>query len=293
MYVRNKQPEEVFPQRLAGLMQDFTKENGSTGLSQSELARLICEKRYGTEGQSRPDGRYAAERDREYKALARRISHFIKGDHFPRWADLVEIADFFGKPIGYLIGETDCDSYELQDVADFIGLESESVAALKRMTTTVGVEWLLEKTTPENEKPSKASVFIAQDMVEKANAEPEACKAVLNRMFTAKAFKDLLISLANVGEGEHELLMARIDAELTKLRQEDDSADNENEIMQQMARKSQARDTDARRRSAEGALKASRFEAHEYYVRLVDEMFSDMANTDISAQAKRIAKQKA
>ena len=41
---------------------------------------------------------------------------------------------------------------------------------------------------------------------------------------------------------------------------------------------------------AEDALKACRYEAYEFYVRLVDEMFSDMSNTDITAKAKLIAK---
>lgn len=107
-------------------MHSFVKADGTTGLSQIELARLVCEKRYGADEQSNVDDHYIEAKDRERKALARRISHFLKGDHFPNWTDLVELADFFGKPIGYLIGETDCDSYELQDIADIVGLESEA-----------------------------------------------------------------------------------------------------------------------------------------------------------------------
>lgn len=289
MYVRRYTPEDVLPERLAGLMRSFVNTDGRVGLSQIELARLMYERRYGGENQSCIDARYAEKRDRECKAIARRISHFLKGDHFPNWTDLVELADFFGKPIGYLIGETDCDSYELQDIADIVGLESEAVTALKSITRKVSVEWLLGKTTPEGEKPSAGSVFIAQDMVEKANAEPNACRAVLNRMLTAKAFKDLLISLSNVGESEYELLMTRLDTEVAKLQRGDDSEGDDEPVMQQMARKVQARDAGLRLREAEGALKASRYEAYEFYVRLVDEMFSDMANTDIVAEAKLIA----
>ena len=289
MYVRYYRPEDVLPKRLAGLMRDFVNTDGRAGLSQIELARLMYERRYGGENQSGIDARYAEKRDRECKATARRISHFLKGDHFPNWTDLVELADFFGKPIGYLIGETDCDSYELQDVADVIGLEGGAVTALKNITRKVSVEWLLEKSTPEGERPSAGSVFIAQDMVEKANAEPDACRAVLNRMLTAKAFKDLLISLSNVGESEYELLMTRLDVEVAKLQQEDDAESGDEPVMRQMARKAQSRDAGLRLREAEGALKASRYEAYEFYVRLVDEMFSDMANTDITAKAKLIA----
>lgn len=270
-------------------MRSFVNTDGRVGLSQIELARLMYERRYGGENQSSIDAQCVKKTDQACKAIARRISHFLKGDHFPNWTDLVELADFFGKPIGYLIGETDCDSYELQDVADIVGLESGAVTALKSITGKASVEWPHGKTTLENEKPSAGSAFIAQDMVEKANAELNACRAALNRMLTARTFKDLLISLSNVGESEYELLMTRLDAEVAKLQRGDDSKGGDEPVMQQMARKAQARDAGLRLREAEGALKASRYEAYEFYVRLVDEMFSDMANTDIVAKAKLIA----
>ena len=270
-------------------MRSFVNTDGRVGLSQIELARLMYERRYGGENQSSIDAQCVKKTDQACKAIARRISHFLKGDHFPNWTDLVELADFFGKPIGYLIGETDCGSYELQDVADIVGLESRAVTALKSITGKASVEWPLGKTTLENEKPSAGSAFIAQDMVEKANAELNACRAALNRMLTARTFKDLLISLSNVGESEYELLMTRLDAEVAKLQRGDDSKGGDEPVMQQMARKAQARDAGLRLREAEGALKASRYEAYEFYVRLVDEMFSDMANTDIVAKAKLIA----
>lgn len=289
MYVRRYKPEDVLPERLASLMRSFVNTDGRVGLSQIELARLMYERRYGGENQSSIDAQCVKKTDQACKAIARRISHFLKGDHFPNWTDLVELADFFGKPIGYLIGETDCDLYELQDVADIVGLESRAVTALKSITGKASVEWPLGKTTLENEKPSAGSAFIAQDMVEKANAELNACRAALNRMLTARTFKDLLISLSNVGESEYELLMTRLDAEVAKLQRGDDSKGGDEPVMQQMARKAQARDAGLRLREAEGALKASRYEAYEFYVRLVDEMFSDMANTDIVAKAKLIA----
>ena len=271
-------------------MQSFVSSDGRTGLSQIALARLMYERRYGEESQSSINTRYAEKRDLECKAIARRISHFLKGDYFPKWSDLVELADFFGKPIGYLIGETDCDSYELQDVADIVGLEGEAVTALKSITRRMSVEWLPEKSTPEGKRPSADSVFIAQDMVGKVNAEPDACRAVLNRMITSKTFKDLLISLSNVGESEYELLMTRLNVEVKRLQQEDDTESIDELVMQQMARKAQARDAGLSLKEAEDALKACRYEAYEFYVRLVDEMFSDMSNTDITAKAKLIAK---
>ena len=59
-------------------------------------------------------------------------------------------------------------------------------------------------------------------------------------------------------------------------------------VMQQMAIESSMRDVAVRLREAESALKASRYEAYEFYVRLVDEMFSDMADVDAAAKAELI-----
>lgn len=83
MYVRRYKPEDVLPERLADLMQSFVSSDGRTGLSQIELARLMYERRYGEESQSSVNTRYAEKRDLECKAIARRISHFLRGGLLP------------------------------------------------------------------------------------------------------------------------------------------------------------------------------------------------------------------
>ena len=249
MSVRHNNPEEVFPKRLKELMVEYVKEDGSTGLKCIELARLLYERQNPKSSQTSLDEKYAIARENAVKALAQKIGRFRNGKYFPQWRDLVDLANLFGKPIGYLIGETDCDSYELQDVADFIGLDGKTVAALRQITRTVSSDWLLHQTTLGSEKSEAYSALLATGMAAKANAEPMACRAALDRMITTKAFLDLLISLANVGNEKYNRAIRCIDPKAAKSLQESGAA-----------------------------LKAARFEAFEFYVRVVDEMFADIPN---------------
>ena len=54
---------------------------------------------------------------------------------FPSYETMSNLADFFGVSVGYLIGETDYESFEMEKVCEFLGLEEEIVKA----TTEYGV----------------------------------------------------------------------------------------------------------------------------------------------------------
>ena len=45
------------------------------------------------------------------------------------------LADFFGVSVGYLIGETDYESFEMEKVCEFLGLEEETVKAIIGITS--------------------------------------------------------------------------------------------------------------------------------------------------------------
>lgn len=93
MYVRKDRPKDIFPKRLSGLMESYEIEKGRRGISNIGLARLLYQKRNGADDASLADDRYAVERENGRKAIARKISRFRKGDQFPQWDDLVDLAD--------------------------------------------------------------------------------------------------------------------------------------------------------------------------------------------------------
>lgn len=53
---------------------------------------------------------------------------------FPSYETMSNLADFFGVSVGYLIGETDYESFEMEKVCEFLGLEEETVKAIKGIT---------------------------------------------------------------------------------------------------------------------------------------------------------------
>lgn len=293
MYVRKYDPKAVFPKRLDSLMSSYKVGGLHRGLTNIGLARLLYEKRNGTDETSAPDDRYAEKRENGRRALAKKISRFRRGEQFPQWDDLADLAGIFEKPIGFLIGETDCDTYELQDVADYLGLDGEAVQSIKRMTRTIGAKWLLEQSNHDDKNPEEREFRLVENMVAKTNAGPEACRAVLNRMLTAEAFKDLVLSLSDVGDAQYNLLMGRIANAELELRNSDEASSNHSEsVMKQMEEKSRLRDAAARMQTAQNSVKASRYAAHECHVRLVDEMFSDIVQADADAVAKGAIEQR-
>ena len=54
---------------------------------------------------------------------------------FPSYETMSNLADFFGVSVGYLIGETDYGSFEMEKVCKFLGLEEETVKAIKGITS--------------------------------------------------------------------------------------------------------------------------------------------------------------
>ena len=54
---------------------------------------------------------------------------------FPSYETMSNLADFFGVSVGYLIGETDYKSFEMEKVCEFLGLEEETVKAIKGITS--------------------------------------------------------------------------------------------------------------------------------------------------------------
>lgn len=54
---------------------------------------------------------------------------------FPSYETMSNLADFFGVSVGYLIGETDYESFEMEKVCEFLGLEEESVKAIIGITS--------------------------------------------------------------------------------------------------------------------------------------------------------------
>ena len=54
---------------------------------------------------------------------------------FPSYETMLNLADFFGVSVGYLTGETDYESFEMEKACEFLGLEEDGVKAIKGITS--------------------------------------------------------------------------------------------------------------------------------------------------------------
>lgn len=54
--------------------------------------------------------------------------------YFPDFENMVLVADFLGVDVGYLTGETDEDSFSLEKTCSYMGLNGESIKALRGIT---------------------------------------------------------------------------------------------------------------------------------------------------------------
>lgn len=57
---------------------------------------------------------------------------------FPSFDTMYRIAEFFGVTVGYLIGETDFESFEMERACDYLGLDEPAGKAIERITKLKG-----------------------------------------------------------------------------------------------------------------------------------------------------------
>lgn len=59
---------------------------------------------------------------------------------FPSYDSMKKIADFFGVTVGYLTGETDFSTFEMERSCSFLGIDEESATAIQNIVNGSGVE---------------------------------------------------------------------------------------------------------------------------------------------------------
>lgn len=57
------------------------------------------------------------------------------GRGFPTYETMQNIAEILGTDVGYLTGETDCDTFEMDDAVKYLGLSADAITAVKNLTS--------------------------------------------------------------------------------------------------------------------------------------------------------------
>lgn len=73
---------------------------------------------------------------------------------FPSYETMLNLANFFGVSVGYLTGETDYESFEMEKTCKFMALEEETVKAIQGITSGESVDHF-----GKNEAREYAAVF--------------------------------------------------------------------------------------------------------------------------------------
>ncbi|SEP69488.1 hypothetical protein SAMN02910289_00368 [Lachnospiraceae bacterium RM5] len=58
---------------------------------------------------------------------------------FPSYETMINLAEFFGVSVGYLTGETNNESFEIEKVCEFLGLEEDAVKSIKGITSGMSI----------------------------------------------------------------------------------------------------------------------------------------------------------
>ncbi len=94
---------------------------------------------------------------------------------FPKYETMALIADFFGVDVGYLTGETNCDSFSLDKACAYMGMNSAALKAIREITSpdTVTTSLMIQDVLQEN-------------------------RDILNMFFTAENFANFFNSLTEL-----------------------------------------------------------------------------------------------
>ena len=64
------------------------------------------------------------------------LNHLEGVAAFPKFETIMNLADFFNVDVGYLIGETDMQSYSMEKVCNFTGLSDNAITTILKITGT-------------------------------------------------------------------------------------------------------------------------------------------------------------
>ena len=69
------------------------------------------------------------------------LNHLEGVAAFPKFETIMNLADFFNVDVGYLIGETDMQSYSMEKVCNFTGLSDNAITTILNIGIMFIIYW--------------------------------------------------------------------------------------------------------------------------------------------------------
>lgn len=142
----NKTTAEIWNER-------FKKRMDELKLSQRKFSALYKE-RFGTGSQADVS---------KWMRVGEVDSRSNKGRKFPEFETMRNIAEILGVSVGYLVGETDFETYEMEQVSRYIGLSPTAIEATRAVTSGRAIPPFYKY--PDSQRTAALELFLSNPVL--------------------------------------------------------------------------------------------------------------------------------
>lgn len=142
----NKTTAEIWNERFKNRMNELK-------LSQRKFSALYKE-RFGTGSQADVS---------KWMRVGEVDSRSKKGRKFPEFETMKNIAEILGVSVGYLVGETDFETYEIEQVSWYIGLSPTAIEATRAVTSGRAIPPFYKY--PDSQRTAALELFLSNPVL--------------------------------------------------------------------------------------------------------------------------------
>ena len=197
---------------------------------------------------------------------------------FPSYESMANIANIFGVTVGYLTGETDCETFEMEQVSRFIGVDEETCKAIQKIASGQHSHYLMSAEANQYRTVLRC-LFMANSFSEFVKEVVDYSWHIYRLKHPANHLDEAVGCITN--EETRELAVQCIDySSFSGDETFDDFSDNDvvptKELLDAIEKMKEARRQDFKEKEEnEQQVKLSEYELQKIYFRLIEEITAD------------------
>ena len=197
---------------------------------------------------------------------------------FPSYESMVNIANVFGVTVGYLTGETDCETFEMEQVSKFIGVDEETCKAIQKIASGQHNHYLMSAEANQYRAVLRC-LFVADSFSELIKAVVDYSWHIYRQKHPVNHLEKAVSCITN--EETRELAVQYIDySSYSGDETFDDFSDNDvvpaKELLDAIEKLNEARWQDFKENEENvQQVKVSEYELQKIYFRLIEEITAD------------------
>lgn len=197
---------------------------------------------------------------------------------FPSYESMANIANIFGVTVGYLTGETDCETFEMEQVSKFIGVDEETCKAIQKIASGQHSHHLMQAEAAQYRAALKC-LFMADSFSEFVKEFVDYSWHIYRKKHPVNHLEEAVGCITN--EEIRELAVQCMDySSYSGDETFDNFSDNDvaptKELLDAIEKLEEARWQDFKEKEEnEQQIKVSEYELQKIYFRLIEEITSD------------------